>query len=178
MGTDGMPPTIIARHCRRPPSSVTTKQARFTEQLLREMAGLPFPPERIYSQTVSGEPKARRLEQIERDHPGLTYHFVEDKYSTLEKASWRGCFLAQLLMLACSAASAGVTDAANRSLLTRQVCKEPHLAHWKLYLVDWGYNTPEERTRAAANPRVQVINAQEFGALLRNGSLAQAPAAI
>jgi hypothetical protein len=30
---------------------VTTKQARFTEQLLVEMARVPFPPQRIYSQT-------------------------------------------------------------------------------------------------------------------------------
>lgn len=44
---------------------VTTKQARFTEQLLKEMAGVDFPPDRIYSQTESGEPKSKRLEDIE-----------------------------------------------------------------------------------------------------------------
>jgi hypothetical protein len=83
------------------------------------------------SSTRSGEPKSKRLEDIERDHPGCEYHFVEDKYSTLEK-----------------------------------VCAVPGLGHWNLYLVDWGYNTGEERAAAAANPRVRVIDAAEFGALL------------
>lgn len=38
---------------------VTTKQARFTEAILRQMAGISFPPERIFSQTVSGRVRAR-----------------------------------------------------------------------------------------------------------------------
>ena len=38
---------------------VTTKQARFTEAILRQMAGISFPPDRIFSQTVSGRVRAR-----------------------------------------------------------------------------------------------------------------------
>ncbi len=34
----------------------------------------------------------------------------------------------------------------------------PELAAWALYLVDWGYNTEAERRRAAADPRVQVVD--------------------
>ena len=33
--------------------------------------------------------------------------------------------------------------------------------------VDWGYNTPQERARAAANPRITVIGVHELPALLR-----------
>lgn len=34
----------------------------------------------------------------------------------------------------------------------------PELQGWQLYLVDWGYNTKEEREHAAANPRIKVID--------------------
>lgn len=47
-----------------------------------------------------------------------------------------------------------------------QVSKDSSLASWRLYLVDWGYNTVAERQRAAANPRIQVINRQQFSDLL------------
>jgi phosphoglycolate phosphatase-like HAD superfamily hydrolase len=66
---------------------VTTKQARFTAALLADpaQAGVPFPDDRIFSQTVSGEPKAKVLERLEAAHPGAAgYHFVEDKLATLE----------------------------------------------------------------------------------------------
>ncbi len=38
------------------------------------------------------------------------------------------------------------------------MCKVPELSGWALYLVDWGYNTAEERARAAANPRIEVVD--------------------
>ena len=41
---------------------------------------------------------------------------------------------------------------------TMQVCKVPELSSWALYLVNWGYNTAEERARAAANPRIEVVD--------------------
>jgi len=47
-----------------------------------------------------------------------------------------------------------------------QVAKDPKLDQWELYLVDWGYNTVEERARAAQHPRIKVINTQQFAALL------------
>ena len=40
---------------------------------------------------------------------------------------------------------------------------------WKLYLVDWGYNTPEERAAAAAHPRITVLDVAAFRRLLRVG---------
>jgi hypothetical protein len=42
------------------------------------------------------------------------------------------------------------------------VCKVPELEAWQLFLVDWGYNTPEERERAAANERIKVVCVGEF----------------
>lgn len=51
------------------------------------MAGIPFPPERIHSTTLSSEPKAAVLARLAADHPGAAgYVFVEDKLATLEKA--------------------------------------------------------------------------------------------
>ena len=48
------------------------------------------------------------------------------------------------------------------SVLNLQVCKEEALESWQLYLVDWGYNTVEERRRAAQNPRIHVVSMQEL----------------
>jgi hypothetical protein len=63
-------------------------QAHYTEVLLRDMAGITFPADRIYSTTVSGEPKASVLARLAAQHPGAAgYVFVEDKHSTLEKVS-------------------------------------------------------------------------------------------
>lgn len=50
-----------------------------------------------------------------------------------------------------------------------QVCSDPALTNWLLYLVDWGYNTPHERARAAANPRIKVICVEEFASLMKGG---------
>ncbi|WIA23028.1 hypothetical protein OEZ86_009943 [Tetradesmus obliquus] len=67
---------------------VTTKQAHYTEVLLRDMAGISFPSDRIHSTTVSGEPKASVLGRLAAQHADAAgYIFVEDKHSTLEKVT-------------------------------------------------------------------------------------------
>eukprot|EP00879_Flechtneria_rotunda_P021016 GHRR01022138.1.p1 GENE.GHRR01022138.1~~GHRR01022138.1.p1 ORF type:complete len:258 (+),score=81.19 GHRR01022138.1:393-1166(+) len=72
---------------------VTTKQAHYTETLMRDMAGVDFPAHRIHSTTVSGEPKSSVLAQLAAQHPGASsYVFVEDKLGTLEKVR---CWTAQ-----------------------------------------------------------------------------------
>ena len=55
-----------------------------------------------------------------------------------------------------------MTHAAAR---TAQVSKLPELAAWKLYLVDWGYNTDAERRRAADDPRITLLSKDDFLAL-------------
>lgn len=112
---------------------VTTKMAHFTELLLRDMASIDFPLDRIFSQTVSGSPKGEVLAKLDAANPGASaLIFVEDKMGTLEK-----------------------------------VCNDPPLDAWQLYLVDWGYNTVAERERAVANPRITLINQDEFVALMQ-----------
>lgn len=106
-------------------------QARFTDMLMKQMAGIDFPIERIFSQTVSGQPKSDVLKMLQERHADCKYHFVEDKKSTLDKVE-----------------------------------KISDLDHWNLYIVDWGYNTAPEREAAAANPRVSVIDVQQFKGLV------------
>ena len=60
-------------------------QARFTEALMRNMAKVPIASEDIFSTTVSGQPKSEILVDLQRQHPDMEYHFVEDKLGTLEK---------------------------------------------------------------------------------------------
>jgi phosphoglycolate phosphatase-like HAD superfamily hydrolase len=133
---DGVAPAVAAALASAPRDEVyvvTTKQAQFTELLLRDMARLPLPAERIYSTTLSGAPKSGVLAQLAAAHPGADdYVFVEDKLSTLEK-----------------------------------VAATPGAEAWRLFLVDWGYNTPAERARAAAHSRITVLDVGAFGALMR-----------
>ena len=68
-------------------------QARFTEALLKDMAKVPIQADRIFSQAESGRPKTEVLRMLEKRHPDMEYHFIEDKFGTLEKVG--------LLMVAC-----------------------------------------------------------------------------
>ncbi|KAK2361983.1 ribosomal RNA small subunit methyltransferase G [Trifolium repens] len=63
---------------------VTTKQSRFADALLRELAGVTIPPERIYG--LGTGPKVEILKQLQNrpEHQGLTLHFVEDRLATLK----------------------------------------------------------------------------------------------
>ncbi len=59
---------------------------------MRDMAGVPVPMERIFSQTVSGRPKGEVLRRLAEQHgDAAALIFVEDKLSTLEKVRgwWR-----------------------------------------------------------------------------------------
>lgn len=48
-----------------------------------------------------------------------------------------------------------------------KVASTPGLSAWQLYLVDWGYNTAGERSRAAADSRLGgVIGVERFSGLL------------
>ncbi|KAG0598847.1 hypothetical protein M758_12G105400 [Ceratodon purpureus] len=62
---------------------VTTKQARFASALLKELAGVDFPMDRIYG--LGSGPKVEVLKQLQEraEHEGLTLHFVEDRLATL-----------------------------------------------------------------------------------------------
>ncbi|KAL3622139.1 hypothetical protein CASFOL_033550 [Castilleja foliolosa] len=63
---------------------VTTKHGRFADALLRELAGVTIPPERIYG--LGTGPKVKVLKQLQDmpEHLGLSLHFVEDRLATLK----------------------------------------------------------------------------------------------
>ncbi|XP_021906305.1 uncharacterized protein LOC110820965 [Carica papaya] len=63
---------------------VTTKQSRFADALLRELAGVTIPPERIFG--LGTGPKVEVLKQLQKkpEHRGLKLHFVEDRLATLK----------------------------------------------------------------------------------------------
>lgn len=62
---------------------VTTKQTRFVQLILQDMAGISFPVERIFG--LGTGPKVEVLQQIQAlpHHQGSTFHFVEDRLATL-----------------------------------------------------------------------------------------------
>ncbi|KAK4748032.1 hypothetical protein SAY87_014618 [Trapa incisa] len=63
---------------------VTTKQGRFADALLRELAGVIIPPERIFG--LGTGPKVKVLKELQKkpEHQGLLLHFVEDRLATLK----------------------------------------------------------------------------------------------
>ncbi|KAK3028776.1 hypothetical protein RJ639_037997 [Escallonia herrerae] len=63
---------------------VTTKQSRFADALMRELAGVTMPPDTIYG--LGTGPKVEVLKQLQQkpEHQGLTLHFVEDRLATLK----------------------------------------------------------------------------------------------
>eukprot|EP00238_Polyblepharides_amylifera_P002717 CAMPEP_0196580380 /NCGR_PEP_ID=MMETSP1081-20130531/28593_1 /TAXON_ID=36882 /ORGANISM="Pyramimonas amylifera, Strain CCMP720" /LENGTH=263 /DNA_ID=CAMNT_0041900231 /DNA_START=251 /DNA_END=1042 /DNA_ORIENTATION=+ len=48
----------------------------------------------------------------------------------------------------------------------QKVIQDSSLDAWNLYLVDWGYNTTEEREWAQANSRIQLIGIDEFSKIV------------
>ena len=118
-------------------------QARFTAAILAQLAGVSLPESRIHSTTVSGEPKSAVLARLAE-----AAAFGDDP----------------------SSSSAPQLHFVEDKLATLEaVCKVPALAGWRLYLVDWGYNTPAERERAAGNPRIRLLGRAAFEALLARG---------
>ena len=51
-----------------------------------------------------------------------------------------------------------------------KVTKCPGLEDWELFLVDWGYNTAEERAAAEADPRMRLVAVEEFVATLEEAA--------
>ena len=48
------------------------------------------------------------------------------------------------------------------------VCKLSELDQVQLYLVDWGYNTEEQRNKAKAHKRIKLIGPEHFIQLLES----------
>ncbi|GLJ42122.1 hypothetical protein SUGI_0872230 [Cryptomeria japonica] len=62
---------------------VTTKQTRFAEALVRDLAGVNIPPDRIYG--LGTGPKVEVLKELQSkpEHSQMSLHFVEDRLATL-----------------------------------------------------------------------------------------------
>ena len=52
---------------------------------MKDKAKIDFSAERIFSTAETGQPKSEVLKHLEQQHPGTSYHFVEDKMGTLDK---------------------------------------------------------------------------------------------
>ncbi|XP_058225900.1 uncharacterized protein LOC131334717 isoform X2 [Rhododendron vialii] len=121
---------------------VTTKQSRFADALLRELAGVIIPPERIFG--LGSGPKVEVLKQLQKkpEHQDVTLHFVEDRLVTLKNVikepeldGW-SLYLGDLFII--------------DSLIR-----------------DWGYNTQKERAEAASIPRIHLLQLSDFSKKLK-----------
>jgi hypothetical protein len=59
-------------------------QARFAGELLRKLANVAFPADRIFSTTESGQPKWQVIKMLLEQHTDCECHFIEDKLSALQ----------------------------------------------------------------------------------------------
>ncbi len=137
----GVPETLAAA-LRNPHATVfilTTKQARFTERLLRA-AGVDLAAERIFG-LETGRKKPEILAELlaRPEHAGAECRFVEDRLDALDAAAAR-----------------------------------PELNRVRLILAPWGYASPDDQARAAANPRMESWPLARFTAALSGGT-ASAP---
>ncbi|GBG80388.1 hypothetical protein CBR_g30756 [Chara braunii] len=86
LGTNRIYPGVAdaLRFAASPIYIVTTKQTRFALALLKDLAGVDFPEDRIFG--LGTGPKVRVLEQLQSraEHNGCELHFVEDRVLTLE----------------------------------------------------------------------------------------------
>jgi phosphoglycolate phosphatase-like HAD superfamily hydrolase len=103
---------------------LTTKQARFTEKLLRA-SGVPLPPEAIFG-LESGKSKEDTLAEFVRNpqFAGRRCHFIEDRLDTLERVMARP----ELASVALYFATWGYSLPAERARATAF----PHLTCWSL----------------------------------------------
>ncbi len=106
---------------------VTTKEGRFTQQLLQEQ-GVEITREAIIGKEVK-RPKYEILQELiqkEGTKP-VSLWFVEDRLKTLQL-----------------------------------VAQQPQLEKVELFLADWGYNTPLEKTTAQNDERIQLLSLTQF----------------
>ncbi|PRQ58180.1 hypothetical protein RchiOBHm_Chr1g0356441 [Rosa chinensis] len=113
---------------------------RFADALvLRELAGVTIPPERIFG--LGSDPKVEVLKMLQKkpEHQGLKLPFVEDRLATLKNVikepeldGW-SLYLGTLLST----------------------------------LWDWGYNTEEERDEAARISRIQILQLSDLSTKLK-----------
>ncbi|XP_068639916.1 uncharacterized protein [Aristolochia californica] len=63
---------------------VTTKPSRYADALLRELAGVTIPSDRMYG--LGSGPKVEVLKKLQKqpEHGGMKLHFVEDRLATLK----------------------------------------------------------------------------------------------
>ncbi|CAI5494284.1 unnamed protein product [Closterium sp. Naga37s-1] len=77
----GVPEALQKAEC--PLYIVTTKQTRFALALLRELAGVDFPEDKVFG--LGTGPKVQTLQHLQSlpQHQGCSFHFVEDRLATL-----------------------------------------------------------------------------------------------
>jgi phosphoglycolate phosphatase-like HAD superfamily hydrolase len=106
------------------PVIITTKDGRFTRQLLEDR-GVHLPQDAIFGKEGK-QSKADTLRQLITSQPDQIW-FVEDRLPTLQTVS-----------------------------------QQPDLDSVQLFLADWGYNTPAERSTAQQDDRVKLLSIDQF----------------
>lgn len=131
---------------------VTTKQERFARLLLSSLADIEVPRGKCVSVTSSGRPKSELLYEISH---GIVPMEVEDSLHESQTSS--------------STVYDEKIFVEDRLGALERVIVDSRLDDWRLVLVDYGYNTEDERTQAKeqTDGRIQLVNQRDMCRLLR-----------
>ncbi|KAH0462993.1 hypothetical protein IEQ34_007575 [Dendrobium chrysotoxum] len=147
---------------------VTTKQSRFADALLRKLAGVTIPAERIYG--LGTGPKVEVLKKLQAmpEHQNLKLHFVEDRLTTLKNViketaldGWN-LYLGNILYLPLPSHFLATAIDDLQAFFTKLSTKFINLQTGR-----WGYNTEKEREEAKSISRIQLLDLSDFSSKLK-----------
>ena len=134
---------------------VTTKQERFARLLLSSLAGIEIESGRCVSVTASGRPKSEVLFEISN---GIVPKEVSE--------SGNEGSIEQEIDGSCTSYDEKIFVEDRLGALER-VINDSRLDDWRLVLVDYGYNTADERTKANKSERMELMTLLQFCDLLK-----------
>ncbi len=116
---------------------VSTKEGRFIRQLLAQ-GGVDLAPEQIIGKEIK-QPKYQTLRDLKAQAKKAQSQEVQSKDN-----------------------KASLWFVEDRLPALQAVTAQSDLNEVQLFLVDWGYNIASDRQAAAADPRIQLLNLEQF----------------
>ena len=130
---------------------VTTKQERFARLLLSRLGGVEVPPGRCVSLTESGRAKADVLREIQE---GITpMEVLDDGADAAPTQSPPPKYSRKVFV-------------EDRLGALERAARESVLDDWQLLLVEYGYNTEDERRRCIDGGRCEVVGIEDVISLI------------
>ena len=137
---------------------VTTKQARFARLLMSKLGGVEVPENKCVSLTESGRAKAEVLYEIQSGITPMEVAYAKKRDGGGDNISSSSRVMPEYHEKIFVEDRLGALE---------RVLHDDRLDDWRLLLVDYGYNTEEERRACGTHERMEVIGLKNFCRLLK-----------